>query len=92
MEALAATVRQIDKRSVTESSNVFVHDRDGAVLSQTQQSMKAGDFYFRAAVEETTESEEPATEPKSIAENRNEDDGDVDPAEPEEEQKCEDAE
>jgi hypothetical protein len=48
MEALAATVRQIDKRSVTESQNVVVHDRDGVVLSQKEEdSMQAGDFYFR---------------------------------------------
>ena len=48
MEALATAVRKIDKRSVTESQNVVVHDTSGAVLSQTQEeSMKAGDFYFR---------------------------------------------
>jgi hypothetical protein len=48
MEALAATVRQIDKRTVTESSNVRMHDNSGAVLLRIEEEpMVAGDFYFR---------------------------------------------
>jgi hypothetical protein len=48
MEALVTAVRQIDKRTVTESSNVRIADREGAVLSRIEdESMKAGDFYFR---------------------------------------------
>jgi hypothetical protein len=52
MEALkATTAREIDKKAVTEGVNVAVHDRDGALLSQTQEGgMNAGDFYFRTNV------------------------------------------
>src|ERR1700733_9013222 len=48
MDALVTAVRQIDKKTGTESQLTNLHDRDGSVLTRTEEeSMKAGDFYFR---------------------------------------------
>lgn len=47
----AQEAREIDKEKVTEGECIALHDRDGTLLSHSEESgMQAGDFYFRLNV------------------------------------------
>lgn len=53
---LTTTARQIDKRTVTESKNLVINNSRQSHLSiaESDQVMKAGDFYFRPTLVQRT--------------------------------------